>query len=462
MKFSFKLLEKVKNQAGATAVVVAIVLPMLIGFGALAVDVGYMHVTKNELQNVADAAALAATRKLGTIYQGMTFEAQQAYVCGTGNDDITVIKGVADAVAHNNKAGGEHITVHDMTEGIEINEVEIGDWNSNTAIFKEKNEQPDAVRVTARRDGSANGPITTFFAKIFGIDFVDVSADATAALTGQTISEPGEIELPLGISELAATPDKCDQDVMFSPTAEACAGWNTFFTSPSSNDNLLAILKGMRDGTIEGPATISGQDKFDFTGGKLSAEIFDELMLLFKDKGYDINADGNPVATYVDDDGNTVPVIGHLDADKLSELAENPDVFTINGPVVPLLDPITGDPSLYPDGGIETVQVFDPETGDPVLDPETGEPTYTDNYISLTPRNKHEWPTKVVVYEEEGPDCENPGGSLLIVGYATILLTNVTYKAVEGNLECELVSNDDTRGGGGEYGTKSSIPSLVE
>jgi len=61
MKFSFKLLEKVKNQAGATAIIVAITLPMLIGFGALAVDVGYMYVNKNELQNVADAAALAAT-----------------------------------------------------------------------------------------------------------------------------------------------------------------------------------------------------------------------------------------------------------------------------------------------------------------------------------------------------------------------------------------------------------------
>ena len=434
MKSFFKIFEKVKNQAGVTAVVVAIVLPMLIAFGALGVDVGYMCVAKNELQNVADAAALAATRKLGTIYQGMTPGAQQAYICGIG--DIALIKGVADAVAHKNKAGGEHITVHDMTEGIEINEVEIGNWNSSDIppSFTATDAQPDAVRVTARRDGSANGPITTFFAKIFGIDTVDVSADATAALTGQTTSEPGEIELPLGISTLIATPDKCDKDIKFSPTADACAGWNTFFISPSNDVTVRNILEGMRDGSIESPATTSGEDEFDFTGGKLSDPTFDALLLLFKDKGYDINEDGEAVATYVDDG---TPVTGHLDADELVRLAglTPPDAVNINGPLVPFYG--TDKDGLpirlyYPDG---------------------------------VARNVHEWPTKVVVYEEEGPDCGNPSGLTPIVGYATILLTDVLgppLKEVWGKLECELVSKDDTRGGGGDYGTKGNIPCLVE
>ncbi|MFV9692145.1 MAG: TadE/TadG family type IV pilus assembly protein, partial [Desulfobacteria bacterium] len=49
MKFSFKLLEKVKNQTGVSAVIVAIVLTMLIGFSALGVDVGHMYLTRNEL-----------------------------------------------------------------------------------------------------------------------------------------------------------------------------------------------------------------------------------------------------------------------------------------------------------------------------------------------------------------------------------------------------------------------------
>ena len=51
---------------------VALTITMLVGFVALAVDIGYLMATKNELQNVADAAALAAAGKLGDIYVGIS------------------------------------------------------------------------------------------------------------------------------------------------------------------------------------------------------------------------------------------------------------------------------------------------------------------------------------------------------------------------------------------------------
>ena len=41
-----------------TAILVAVALMMLIGFAAMAVDVGYYMVTKNDLQDIADATAL--------------------------------------------------------------------------------------------------------------------------------------------------------------------------------------------------------------------------------------------------------------------------------------------------------------------------------------------------------------------------------------------------------------------
>ena len=43
---------------------VVVVLVTLFGFMALSVDVGYLYVIKGELQNAADAAAMAATGKL--------------------------------------------------------------------------------------------------------------------------------------------------------------------------------------------------------------------------------------------------------------------------------------------------------------------------------------------------------------------------------------------------------------
>ena len=43
----------------------ALLLPLFLGLGALAVDVGYWYVVKKEAQDAADAAALAAARDLG-------------------------------------------------------------------------------------------------------------------------------------------------------------------------------------------------------------------------------------------------------------------------------------------------------------------------------------------------------------------------------------------------------------
>ena len=46
MKTSRQLISKFNNQRGATAVVIAIVITVLIGFVALATDIGYVSVTK--------------------------------------------------------------------------------------------------------------------------------------------------------------------------------------------------------------------------------------------------------------------------------------------------------------------------------------------------------------------------------------------------------------------------------
>ncbi|OMG75351.1 pilus assembly protein TadG-related protein [Burkholderia ubonensis] len=53
-----------RRQRGAVAVVVALALAVLIGFVGLALDLGKLYVTRSELQNSADACALAAARDL--------------------------------------------------------------------------------------------------------------------------------------------------------------------------------------------------------------------------------------------------------------------------------------------------------------------------------------------------------------------------------------------------------------
>jgi len=86
-------MEPLNNSRGATAVMVAVMMTVLLAMGAAAIDIGHALVARNELQNVSDAAALAGTRALGIIYEGMTTAQQQAYTL-TGGDQGTVVAAV--------------------------------------------------------------------------------------------------------------------------------------------------------------------------------------------------------------------------------------------------------------------------------------------------------------------------------------------------------------------------------
>jgi hypothetical protein len=55
---------RLRHEAGQTVVIFAILLPLLLGLGAIGVDVGYWYVVKKTAQDAADAAALAAAREL--------------------------------------------------------------------------------------------------------------------------------------------------------------------------------------------------------------------------------------------------------------------------------------------------------------------------------------------------------------------------------------------------------------
>ena len=164
-------MKSLRNQRGVAAIMVGVALVMLLGFAALAVDLGYVMVTRNELQNVADAAALGATRQLGVIYEGFSYGQMPTYVC-----DPALLINVAREIAVKNGAAGKAVAINDS-------DVTVGRWNASTKVLTPALIGPDAVRVQVRRDSSANGPISTFFAMIWGKDTIDVTAVATAALT---------------------------------------------------------------------------------------------------------------------------------------------------------------------------------------------------------------------------------------------------------------------------------------
>jgi len=274
------------DERGVTAIIVGILMVVFIGIAAVVIDIGYAMVTRNELQNISDGAALAATGWLGDNYSGMTTEELLNYYVSDDEDDI---KFIAKAVASQNQAGGVgNIILHD-------DDIEIGYWENDSRTFSPisnllEPSQPDAVRVTSRRDASArsaNGPISTFFARIFGIDVVSVNATATAAITALSTINKCDLIIPVGISKKWFEPNNCGQPIRFHPTGNmaGCAGWHVFEDWPASASKLRDILEEKRLGNCseEGEYYNVNDDLyFTFTGGTV-ASAFDEMEALFEE-----------------------------------------------------------------------------------------------------------------------------------------------------------------------------------
>lgn len=190
---------QLSNNHGAVIVLVVFLIVLLLGIAAFAIDFGYRHLVRNELQNAADAAALAATRELGVIYKGMNYDLQQIYVA-----DPTTIKPIALQAAFKNYAGDVASLV------VNNGDVAIGIWDysadpSIVDPFSANLNQPNAVRVTVRRDSYANGPITTFFAQVLNINTMEVSAIATAALGGQVKPFRAKLSSPSASQSIGLT-----------------------------------------------------------------------------------------------------------------------------------------------------------------------------------------------------------------------------------------------------------------
>jgi len=450
-------------QAGATMITVALLMTSLFAVIALSVNIGYRHVTKNELQNIADGAALAAARQLGVIYQGISYDDQQNYNPSTddGDGDGTIdgiqIVDVAQYLGLQNSAASKSIIIDpdyvDPDSG--FNDIAIGKWSKG--VFNQEDVHPNAVQVVARREAGNNDPISTFFAWAAGVDEVGVKATAVAALTGQSTTVPGELELPVGISEYwfeyykSIGEDTCGKEITFSPTGTltGCAGW-TSFDMGANQPSLQTILDEYYKNTdplqpYVSPGFIGGVDSSEFMGGMVD-NLFDNLLRLYQRKGWDIDQNGVAIDDVdLDGDGEPehwLPANYGGRARQLCEYDPTPD----SDPKDKYVDVCDGD-SL-----ISQEELLYPET-----DP--------DNPLT-TPdlRNEHVWETTIMVYDYSAlsDPCANPNTLLPVVGFTRIRLTNVSKQLISGSILCDYVDNADSRGGGGEaFGLMGSIPGLV-
>ncbi len=303
-----QLMKPLRNSRGAAAVMVALTLTVLLAMGAAAIDIGHALVARNELQNAADAAALAGARTLGIAYEGMT-PAQMATYTLTGGDQ-TAIVAAAQTTSALNQAAAVNVSVNAA-------DVQVGLWNSVTKTFTPTTNQPRSVRVVTHRDGSANGPISTFLANVVGMSSVNVSAAATAELTAIGSTPPGALDFPLAISELFFSQFGCGDSIQLYPsngTPQSCAGFTTFLETPSNDRAMRNILNGMIDGTYQTPPTTAGVDQLQFTNGTLSNPTWSALQNLFLQKSAGTGYWDALVPVYQGGDcspSGAIPIVGY-------------------------------------------------------------------------------------------------------------------------------------------------------
>lgn len=150
-----------REDRGAYSVMTAMLLVVMLGAVALAVDVGAMYAERTELQNGADAAALAVAQKCAVSETHCTTTA------------VTVADQYAD---RNAKDGLSDAQVVKLDTG--ANEIEI--------------------RATARDTAAGAGSLSLYFARALGIKEAKIAANASAGWS--KFPAAGTSVLPLALS----------------------------------------------------------------------------------------------------------------------------------------------------------------------------------------------------------------------------------------------------------------------
>jgi Flp pilus assembly protein TadG len=155
------------NRRGTVAALAALLIAVLLGMVAFAIDSGYIVHARTRLQRAADACALAAAAELP-------------------DQNAATLAARATAL-DNHEAIGSGLELGDddsaPTGHLDPLEVEYGYWNRQTATFTSPppySHTPNAVRVTLARSEATGNPLPLTFGRVLGRSEADVSASAIA------------------------------------------------------------------------------------------------------------------------------------------------------------------------------------------------------------------------------------------------------------------------------------------
>lgn len=205
------MIKSIASEDGAVAIIVAVLTAaVFFGLAALAIDIGHLAVVKNELQNAADAGALAGARVL--------------YTTNGKNFDPTAGQTAEDAAEANNS--DKDAVVANWNNNVSDNDdVQIGHWSFSYAndndpstkaftrytgdlttyepyelvdyIGKDLQLDTDTNFINAVKVRARNPDAQSFFARILGHESFNYQADAVGYIGFAGKLEPAYVDEPI-------------------------------------------------------------------------------------------------------------------------------------------------------------------------------------------------------------------------------------------------------------------------
>jgi hypothetical protein len=235
------------KQTGASIVHWLIALGVLLGFGALAVDMNNLFLSKSQLQSGADAGALEGARLL--------YNAEGAI--NLGQSGISAIDG-ATLAAQENNCQGEPIEVVSVNRGhwefmttlTDANGIERGglfsanpaitpapliDADGNFRSFQDLNQDPNEINAVEVITARQLTPIQSIFGSLLGFDNYPMHARSVAYVGFAGTILPYEIDTPIAMCQEVLS-EGCTVGRLV-PSPDQTGGWTNLETFEGNTCN---------------------------------------------------------------------------------------------------------------------------------------------------------------------------------------------------------------------------------
>jgi Flp pilus assembly protein TadG len=236
------------GERGFALAAFALSMTALFALAAVAIDLGRIAHTANEVQNVADIAATAGATNL---INGGT--------AATARSDAQAV------VAQNAVAGS--------TASIQTSDLQVGQYDPTTNVFTNGATPPNAVRATP------SVTVQNLFAGIFGSseNYTTISKTATAGFSGVSVAAP---TLPLVIRDCqwqsiaACINSSCLPPPLTLQPDGSNSCWSSL-TTPSANKNTVEQYFPSVCHGNQTPPTISVADSVNLSNGTINQLVND-------------------------------------------------------------------------------------------------------------------------------------------------------------------------------------------